>query len=256
MKILITGSEGYLGRSLARRLSEKHEITSVGRKNFDLSNSLETFNFFNDRFFDVVIHCAVSGGSRLKRDNFTIMDNNIKMYYNLLSCRRNFDKFIHFGSGAEIYHPESPYGLSKKVISKSISESDNFYNLRIFGVFDEDELETRFIKNGIKKYINHYPIDVFENLSMDFFYMEDLISLVDYYIHNNPPKEIDCVYQKTLSLVQISEIINSLDSYRVSINLLNNEKKKYSGNFKDLGLNFIGLEEGIKKTYFRLKDIE
>lgn len=254
MKILITGSDGYLGKSLVLRLSQKYEITSVGRKNFDLSNSSETFNFFRGNFFDVVLHCAVSGGSRLKTDDFGVMDNNIKMYYNLLSCKDKFGKLIHFGSGAEIYQPESPYGLSKKIISKSISERKNFYNLRIFSVFDENELETRFIKSSIRKYINNFSIDVFENFLMDFFYMEDLISLVDYYINNDPPKDIDCVYEKTLDLIQISEIINNLEIHKVPINLIKEGgSKKYSGNFKNLGLSFIGLEEGIKKTYFKLK---
>jgi nucleoside-diphosphate-sugar epimerase len=111
-------------------------------------------NFFQSKHFDVVIHCAVQGGSRLKKDSYKDMDINLVMYYNLLQHKPHYDKLIHFGSGAEVFNSEDPYGLSKKVIANSISEIDNFYNIRIFAVFDENELDTRFIKSNIKRYLN------------------------------------------------------------------------------------------------------
>jgi len=257
MKILITGKSGYIARSIHSYLYSKYDITIVGRQDFDLTNSSETLEYFSNKDFDIVIHCAVSGGSRLKPDNWGVLDDNLKMYYNLLNCNNKFKKLIHFGSGAEIYSPETPYGLSKKVISKSITEKENFYNLRIYGVFDENELDTRFIKANIKRYINKESIIIHQDKFMDFFYMKDLVSLVEYYILNtSPPQEINCSYNKKYTLSDITNIINNLDKHSVDIEYnIKGLTDNYNFNGENLlsNLPLLGLEEGIKNVYNILK---
>ena len=254
MKILITGGNGYIAQSLYNSLKNSYEITTLTRNNFDLNHFRVLDSYLKHKYFDVVIHCAVSGGSRLKEDITNDMDNNLQMYYNLLNCRNRFGKLIHFGSGAEITQPESPYGLSKRVIAKSILEQENFYNIRIFAVFDENELDTRFIKGNIIRYINKEQIIIHQDKFMDFFYMKDLVSLVNYYIQNkNLPKEIDCSYSEYHSLFNIANMINNLDTHKVHIIFNQNEMgKKYCGDSNIL-LNYIGLEEGIKQVYNKLK---
>jgi len=255
MSILITGGNGYIAKSLYNSLKDKYNVTRITRQDFDLTNSSETLKYFSDKCFDVIIHCAVSGGSRLRPDSWNDMDNNLKMYYNLLNCKGRFKKLIHFGSGAETNAPESPYGLSKKVIANSILKQDNFYNIKIFGVFDENELDTRLIKGNIKRYINKESIVIHQDKFMDFFYMKDLISLVDYYINNdNLPKQIDCSYDKLYKLSDVANIINTLDNYKVDIKI---EKEgidlPYYG-MANVLLGFIGLEQGIKEVYNKLKN--
>jgi GDP-L-fucose synthase len=255
MKILITGGNGYIAKSLYNALKDQYDVTSITRRDFDLTSFKEMNKFFQDKYFDVVIHCAVQGGSRLREDSYKDMDLNLLMYYNLLQYKFCYNKLIHFGSGAEIYNHELPYGLSKKVIAKSISETENFYNIKIFGVFDENELDTRFIKSNVKRYINNEPMEIHQNKHMDFFYMEDLVSLVEFYIlNNNLPKEIDCTYHELKTLHHIANIINKLDKYKVEIKI-NESKlgKEYTGKFTDLGINYIGLEKGIKNVYNKMK---
>lgn len=262
MKILITGTNGYIGKSLYNALKNEHDVVGLTRNDFDLTDSSETFNFFVDKYFDTVIHCAVVGGSKLKMDDNDVLDNNLKMYYNLLNNKHHFNKLIHFGSGAELYRQNTMYGLSKHVIRTSLLNQDNFYNLRIFAVFDENELDTRFIKTNIKKYINKQPLELYHNKKMDFFYMEDLATLVKYYIFNdNLPKEINCCYKDLVSMLDMIDIINGLDSYKVDIKMLNIENipqntfvENYVGDFTNLGLEFIGLEQGIKNVYNKLKN--
>jgi GDP-L-fucose synthase len=255
MKILITGANGYIGKSLYNALKNKYKVTAITRKEVDLTNSSSVNLFFLGETYDVVIHCAVKGGSRLAEDNWDIMDTNLIMYYNLLTNKAHFGKFIHLGSGAELYTKDKPYGLSKDIIRKSISIKDNFYNLRIFGVFDENELDTRFIKANIKKYINKESIIIHQDKLMDFIYMPDLVKIVKYYINNDGPKEIDCSYSEVFTLIKIANIINNLNEYRVNIEITNTElnKSHYIGDFNNLGINFIGLEQGIKEVYNKLK---
>jgi len=255
MNILITGGNGYIAKSLFTALKDKYNVMSISRYDFDLTNREATNNFFKHRLFDIVIHCAVKGGSRLTEDNGNITDGNLSMYYNLLANKSNFNRLIHFGSGAEIYAKDTHYGLSKHVIRQSILEKDNFYNLRIFGVFDENELDTRFIKANIKRYINKESIKIHQDKYMDFIYMPDLVKIVEYYINNNNlPKEINCIYNTVCTLTRIAQIINELDEYNVEVKVENSNGINYNGDEGNiLPIDFIGLKQGIKETYNKLK---
>lgn len=254
MNVLITGGNGYIGQQLNNAFQKKFNITLLTRQIVDLTDSVAVSNFFKDKFYDVVIHAAVTGGSRLKKDDYTVLDNNLLMYYNLLKENKHYTKFINLTSGAEIYAENTPYGLSKSVISKSINDKPNFYNLRIYAVFNEHEKDTRFIKANILKYIKKEPMMVHENKLMDFFYMNDFYKLVNFYITSlNPPKSIDCTYQKTFSLLQIANLINTLDTYKVEININCENTSKYSGVYTPL-IEYDGLEIGIKNTFNYLKN--
>jgi GDP-L-fucose synthase len=256
MKILITGGSGYIAKSLYNGLKNKHDITLITRQDFDLTDSFETIKFFSNKYFDVIIHCAVSGGSRLKSDTSGDLDNNLKMYYNLVNCKDKFKKLIHFGSGAEIYAQDTLYGLSKHVIRQFILDKDNFYNLRIFGVFDENELDTRFIKANIKRYINKESIQIHQDKYMDFIYMPDLVKIVEYYINNNNlSKEINCIYNTVCTLIRIAQLINELDEYKVEVTIIEKGNgNSYNGDGGiSLPIDFIGLKQGIKEVYNKLK---
>lgn len=256
MRILITGGEGYIAKSLYNGLKDKHDITLISRKQVDLTNSEQVdYYLAGEPFFDVVIHAAVMGGSRLKSDDNNTLDNNLKMYFNLIDNHTRFNKFIHFGSGAEIHAPDTLYGMSKAAIAKSMLSKDNCYNIVIYGVFDENELDTRFIKSNILNYIDKKPIEIHENKQMDFFYMKDLVTLVDHYILNdNLPKTIDCTYKKTYTLETIAGFIQEQGNYEVKVNIEYESDVRYKGMFRDLGIEYIGLEEGIKQTYGKLKN--
>jgi GDP-L-fucose synthase len=257
MRILITGANGYIGSSLSNALEAKYDVTAINRNHFNLTDAVAMSKFFKSKHhFDVVLHCAVAGGSRLHKDNWDVLDENLIMYYNLLQFRRHYTRLIHFGSGAETYMPNEPYGYSKKIIAKSILNQDNFYNLKIFGVFDENELDTRFIKANLLRYINKEPIQIYENKFMDFFYMQDLISVVEYYIEERQsPKEFDCVYEEgSPILTQLATMINELDKHKVKILVQNPDGNSYTSKYRtELPIEFIGLEEGIKITYNKIK---
>ena len=140
--------------------------------------------------------------------------------------------------------------------SQSILKKENFYNIRIFAVFDEYELNTRFIKANIKKYINKESLIIHQNKYMDFFNMLDLISIVEYVMLNDDaPKEIDCTYSKSNTLFEIAEMINNLDEHKVSIKVENPTLDvPYVGKYTPLGIEYIGLESSIKNTYNILKN--
>jgi nucleoside-diphosphate-sugar epimerase len=254
-KILITGKNGYIASSLYSSLKNVYDVTVIGRDELDLSNSTKVNSWFNDKKFDVVIHTAIQGGHRLYKDDMSITDTNLKIYYNLLDNQKNYDKFINIGSGAEIFSINTPYGLSKHVIRNSVLHIDNFYNIRAFAVFDENERNTRFIKTNILNYINHKDMQLHQDKKMDFFYMKDFVSVIMHYIDNdNLPKEIDCTYLNSPRLSYVLSFINSLSDYQVDIihHETDMSDEHYIGNHTNLGIKYIGMENGIQQVYNKL----
>ena len=256
-KILITGGNGYIATSLYKALKDKYDITKVSRADFDLTNYAATCEFLQDKYFDVVIHTAVVGGNRLQEEDDSILRSNLDMYYNLINNKEHFGRFISFGSGAELGWPTTPYGYSKRIIAESMLKRDYCLNIRIFAVFDENELDRRFIKSNILRYINQGDMIIHENKGMDFFYMKDLITLVDHCMQREEwlYNTIDCRYAESYSLMEIAQIINTLDKYKVGIGMgvAKPDGKPYTGNYVGMQIPLIGLEDGIREVYSLLK---
>ena len=252
MKILITGTNGYIGKYLSNSL--KYDITCLHRGMCDLTNSIDIANFFYKHgTFDVAIHCAATGGSRLKKDDSIIFDNNVQMFLNLVKHKNHFGKLIHFGSGAQKVD-KGPYGFSKRVIANMIEELDNFYNIIIYGLFDENELDTRFIKSCVNNCFNKNTIVVNDNKIMDFFHMNDLESVVDHYINeSNPPKTIECSYSDKYTLMEIAYAIKTMCKSDTPIKYYGDVELNYSGKNTEYLNNIIfdnfmyRLEETIQK---------
>ena len=254
-KILITGTNGYIGKSLCYGLND-YNITGINRSICNLTNADEVRNFLKDKYFDVVIHCAVAGGSRLRKEDREVFKDNLRMFENLSFNKEHYGKLIHFGSGAQFVHPLTNYGHSKKIIADMIEEKENFYNLIIWGLFDENELETRFIKSNVIKCMNNEPMVIHKDKYMDFFHMKDLIELVKVYINNdNYPKSIECKYMECYKLTYIAEMISTIlgKICKIKINeegldepYISKDRQSFvEGNFKDR------LKETINKIWKR-----
>ena len=255
MKILITGGNGYIAKSIVNSLWDKYHILSPGRNELDLTDIKSVNKFFKNKYFDVVIHTATKGGNRLKEDDQSVLLDNIIMMGNLIQHEDKFSKLINLGSGAEKYAPETPYGKSKKWCKNVVNKNDNWHTLRIYGVFDENELDSRFIKSNIKRYINGEPMIIHQDKIMDFIYMKDLVTIIENIILGKTiSKDIDCVYYHAVSLSYIASLINGLSNYKVPINYGDEgSTRAYVGFPSFLNMKCIGLEQGIINTYNKLK---
>ena len=271
-KILITGSDGYIARNLAKNFSN-YDLTLVNRSKLNLLDEKSVKNFFYHRYFDVVIHTATSGGSRLRTDNYDVFYENCLMHQNIMDNTASFDKLISFGSGAELDRrydidhlvdyksafPIDPYGMSKNFIVKSGVLYPQFHNVRIFNVFNEDELPSRMVKANIINYLNKKPIVIHQDKWMDFFYMNDLCEIVKFVIDSDiNQKIINCSYKEKYKLSDIAKIINNLSDYNVEIII---EKSQFGLNYiGDYNLhlfdvNLSGIHLGIVNTYEALRNL-
>jgi nucleoside-diphosphate-sugar epimerase len=254
MKVLITGGNGFIAKNIKNYLGNLYTVDTITRQDFDLIDTEKVNKFFSDKFYDVIIHTAIIGGSRLRIDSPSIVYDNIKMLYNILENKAHYKRLINLGSGAEKVYSKTPYGMSKSIIFNIINNLDNHYNLRVYAVFNENELETRFIKSNIIRYINKEPIVIHQDKYMDFFYMKDLCRLVHFYISSeNAPKVSECSYPKKYLLSEIADIINGMSTYKVPVIIEQGSMgENYIGS-NGPDIDFIGLEQGIYNTYNALR---
>lgn len=254
--VLITGGNGYLAKSIGSMLGGLYKITLASRNDLDVSDRDSLSEYFKDKKFDAVIHTAIFGGSRLEEDGEEVYKKNVLMFENIMEHKDKFDRFISFGSGAEIFSPHTPYGKSKKWIADRILQEDRCFNIRIFGVFDHNELPTRFIKSNIMRYIKRQPMIIHSNKIMDFYYMNDLVKIVEMYLDSSAlPKITNCSYERKYSLIEIAKMINRLGTYTVPIVIEQNKDLEfYCGNPHSFDIEEIGVYGGIVKTYNSLNN--
>jgi nucleoside-diphosphate-sugar epimerase len=119
------------------------------------------------------------------------------------------------------------------------------------------------IRLNIERYIRKEPMVILSNRQMDFFYIEDLVSLIEYFMlyPQFPDKVVNCVYPQHYSLLDVLNIINTLEDYHVpiiqrddtSVNKINATGSDYVGTPNKYAVKYIGLEMGIEKMYKQIK---
>jgi nucleoside-diphosphate-sugar epimerase len=277
MKILITGGSGFVGRNLIKALNKDYDVYSPTSNELDLTDAQQVTTYLQNKYFDVVIHCAIRGGRRLQPDTADDMYENLSMYFHLMDNRDRFGKFFNFASGAEFDRrkgvfptsktnkletswPIDYYGMSKNIISRLLKTDKQSYNFRIYGVFGTDEDDTRFIKASLLKIKQNLPIEIHQDKLMDFIHIDDLINIIKYYLSN--PKypldsEVELVYSQKYTLSRLATLIKEITESQVSINI-NSETKGGSYIGSGIGVDDIvmfnvkGLKAGIKKVWDEL----
>jgi len=198
MRVCVLGAGGFIGRNLLKNT----DWVGVTRHDLDLTDQCAVEKYFDEHEYDVVIHCAVIGGSRLKQDDGDVAYKNILMFENVVRVFNG--KLIYFSSGAALRGnpPTDPYGLSKWVIDRRIETISDAYSLRIWGCYGDGELPTRF--SAVCKREKHVIID--KDRYFDFIDVKHVKCIVKQYVDGEiHDKEFDLVYEKKLLLSQWAE---------------------------------------------------
>lgn len=265
MNILVTGKNGFIGRNIYKSFKDSYNVFCVGREDLDLYNINTLRDYIINNKIDIVIHTAVIGGTRLHQslDNELCLNN--LMSFNLIKLKSLYDKLILFCSGAafdravtinqckeeDIFKrlPQDDYGLHKNVIARCVFYEKNIFNLRLFGCFGYDEPDHRLIKSCIKNLLINKSINV-NPVIMDYFSINDLITLIHYIIFNETSfTDINCVYKEKRSLLDISLYIAQF--FNIDNNLViqkNNLTTHYTGDsstLQNLNINLLGFKGSL-----------
>jgi nucleoside-diphosphate-sugar epimerase len=198
MKVCVLGAGGFVGKNLLRGTN----WIGVTHNDLDLTDQKAVEYYFKTHDYDVVIHCAVIGGSRLKHDGGDVIHKNILMFENVVRVFKG--KVLYFSSGAALRGnpPIDPYGLSKWIIDRRIETITDAHSLRIWGCYGPDELSTRF--SAVCKEKGHVVID--KDRYFDFIDIEDVKKIVQEYVTGSiDKKEYNLVYPEKLLLSQWAE---------------------------------------------------
>jgi len=272
MNILLTGGSGFIGKNLKEYLEKKYTVFAPTHQELELTNKEKIAEFSKKNKIKIVIHAAGVGGHRKNRDE-NILENNLKMFFSIADNPVKFEKIIFLGSGAEYDKskniinakefefgkniPDDDYGFSKYICSKYIEKSNNIINLRLFGVFGKyEDCETRFISNIICRVLFDLPVQINQNMLLDYIFIEDLCKIVEYFIQNPPLYKFYNVGNgEHVDLFTIAEKIKEISWKNIEIEIknpgMNNQYtcdnsllKEELKNFK-----FTKIDEAIKKLY-------
>lgn len=197
-RVCVLGSGGFVGKNLLRDTN----WVGVPRQQLDLTDQRAVEDYFKIHDYDIVIHCAVMGGSRLRPDDGEVTHKNLLMFENVVRVFKG--KLIYFSSGATLRGnpPIDPYGLSKWLIDRRIETIPDAYSLRIWGCYGFGELPTRF--SAVCKREGHVVID--QDKYFDFIDIEDVRKIVWEYVKGERFEKVcDLVYPQKFLLSQWAE---------------------------------------------------
>lgn len=272
MKILITGGNGFIAKSLNEAFKNKYDVTILSRQELNLFDSEKVFEVIQKNKFDVIIHCATYDAAPefSTKDPSKVLENNLRMFFNIARCKDYFGKLIYFGSGAEFNRdswipkmkeeyfnkniPTDQYGYSKFLMTKYTALKSNIYNLRLFGVFGKyDDWRYRFIPNICMSAVLDQPITINQNKAFDYLYIDDLVKIVDWFINNHPRYSVYNVCSgEPYELKELAKKVIDITGKNTEIEIKNEGMgNEYSGDNSRLmaelqGFQYTPIEQSIK----------
>lgn len=228
--ILVTGSEGFIGRNLIRKLCEDPENSIMG---FDTKGNEPEDLFGHSRTFDYVDQIYHLGAI----SSTTEQDVNKINRYNTQFSVRLFEKAIEYGipvvyassgsvygntmkDGQYIYSPLNYYAASKMMIDMwvrdHIKDFKHVVGLRFFNVYGEDEQKDDLSISPIYRFTqqakNDGVIKIFkgsQHTYRDFVCVEDVVESMLWATNKANPGIYDVGTGAPKSFMDIAEMVST-----------------------------------------------
>ena len=226
MKILLTGSEGFIGKNLQSFLKDEHQLICIDKK---LGNDL--INCDLDYDVDLIIHLAGLSGVRQSLDNPIDYWTN-----NVIGSHRIFEKFkdkkILYASSSTANEPwRNPYAMSKFYMEQIAPE--NSLGMRFTTVYGPGGRENMLIPKLIKNDVSYINVDHYR----DFIHVEDLMSAIKILIKNDVSnKVIEIGTGSSINLLDLLDKLNmTIEDKRMGTMFERKNNKASIQVLKDLG---------------------
>lgn len=264
-----------MARSASEQLAGNYDVVCLGREELNLLDTKKVFQYIRNNQFDAVIHTATYDAAPefSTNDPKLVLENNLKMFFNVARCKDYFGKMIYLGSGAEFgrenwvpkmseeyydkHVPTDQYGLSKYIMMQHTLVSKNIFNLRLFGLFGKyDDWRYRFIPNACCKVVLGLPLVIKQNARFDYLYIDDLVKIIEWFITNEPKhKDYNICSGLVYDYVTLANKILDIGSKNLDIIIKKGGlRDEYSGNnarivgeMKDFS--FTDVDEAIEEVY-------
>ena len=246
MKVFVTGSAGFIGGKLVTYFKSKgHDVVHPVRSELDLTNHEAVNKFFDEQNIDVVVHCAVAGRTNMVTQDISIVGETVTMFRNLYSNKHKFKRLVNIASGYEFDHtrpidlvkeddinsviPMPGYGMGKNFVSRCVHLTNNFVNLRLFGMFHEDQPAIRFFT---KLQTGTGPFTIGEDCLFDFVYLDDTYPMFDLAIQGDlNHKDINLVYEQKYWMGELARKFCEVNNVDREIIVGSKGTKHYTGDF-------------------------
>jgi nucleoside-diphosphate-sugar epimerase len=266
MKILITGSSGFVGTHLVKKLSREHKIVR-----YDLKRGQDVLNgkllIQKIKGVDLVIHLAafISAQESWQRP-MDYIRNNALGTLSVISCaiKMGVGKVIYFSSAAVKAKPLTPYAVSKIAAEEIVKLYSNQINTvvvrpeNIYGLGQKANYGY-VIHNFIKAARFGREINIFGsgNQSRDFIYIDDVVDFVERVISSKVKSGtiFSLGTGRETRIIDLAKIVMQVVHKKTKINFLAPRQEPSASSadiktLKPLRINvakFTNLNDGIKK---------
>jgi dTDP-4-dehydrorhamnose reductase len=147
--------------------------------------------------------------------------------------------------------PMSSYGYSKNLIARICRETENFTNLRIFGMFHYTEKPERFFKK-LYRSTAEQPLSIWQDCYFDFFNLDDFPTVIDTILNNQLPfNDMNVTYKEKYLFSDLAkQFLEVHQRDPGSVRIEAHGGNSFSGSstrLDSLNLEFQGLTAGFKK---------
>ncbi len=254
MNILLTGTNGFIGRSF--QLSSAHKIFAIknGDKYYSNSNEFSvnlTYKKHIDYLLedikgielDAIFHCAAvtpfSSKSKFNYGDDLIMAENIVFIAENLNVKK-----ILFTSGWNVYNPKNAvpfseesnllpstdYGKSKLKVEQYLKENckrSMVINIRFASVYGPGQTSTGLIPNSVHSALDPHTITINSiETKRDYLYIDDAMDAVEKLLRLKINKHIDINIgsNTSYSVKEVVETIKKIieNKYRMNIKIVIN----------------------------------
>lgn len=281
MRILITGSNGFIGKKLVHEFKNSgHQIAVVIRSEdsrFTFDTDIRILNSYSEKIEqeiiifspEVVFHTAgLSLYPKSKHDEELLWDANLYFGINLLKVLQKCDilLFINFNTSLAYdglsFKPSSFYALTKFCFFNSLlyfSHNSNYkvFNLILYSVYGPNDSNKRVINYVIDSINSSEEINMSPGLQkLDFIHVDDVVLLCVKLLNEVPINKVEDIHVGTgkgTNLVELKDLVQKKTSQSCKINFggipYREDEKMINiapSSFHRFWKSTIDLEEGIK----------
>jgi len=264
-RILITGSEGFIGNSLVKKYSKIADIigidlykktkTEYNFISFDLTKSLKKLKLKN---IDYIFHCASPVGvDTILEDPNKTLEDSIKINLNIHNICKKLKCRLIFLSTSEVYGNSELISISKNADIPSINKSlrgsyasqkfmseflftNDHYNsliIRLFNITGPTQDTTKgVIPNLINKLLNNEDCNINCLATRTFLHIDDFLTQFDNVIDNKNLKLVNIGDESCTNYISMLELFHHIIQIFDKYNIKTSSKIIKINNNKDLFL--------------------